>query len=311
MALTRITIRQFEAFLAIVDQNGIAAAAQRLGLTSSAVSQLLAKLERELGFRLFDRTTRRVSLSTAGRDFLSSAESVLRHLRAAEQTASDIRNRAAGIVRVGAPLVLASTAIPFAIAGYATEKPKVVVRVVDTDVEQLVERVASGDVDLAVGPDRATGDRVQREPIFQSPWVLWCAEQHPLARKRRLRWQDLHGTPIVATGRDHEASVAQMLVDQPSDARIAPVEVVDNVTTAFGLVAQGLAVTLAPLYVKPLAQTFGLVMRRVVEPETIREVCVYRPVDRSLSPPADGFAQFLGVCLKIWDRKTQSGIGVK
>ncbi|MFP3589996.1 LysR family transcriptional regulator, partial [Paraburkholderia sp. SIMBA_055] len=57
MALTRITIRQFEAFLAIVDQNGIAAAAQRLGLTSSAVSQLLAELERELGFRLFDRTT--------------------------------------------------------------------------------------------------------------------------------------------------------------------------------------------------------------------------------------------------------------
>ena len=69
-----------EVFLAIVDQNGIAAAAERLGLTSSAVSQLLAELERELGFRLFDRTTRRVSLSTAGRDFLSSAESVLRKL---------------------------------------------------------------------------------------------------------------------------------------------------------------------------------------------------------------------------------------
>ncbi|MEX3931684.1 LysR family transcriptional regulator [Paraburkholderia phymatum] len=308
MALTRVTIRQFEAFLAIVDQNGIAAAAERLGLTSSAVSQLLAELEREIGFRLFDRTTRRVSLSTAGRDFLSSAESVLRHLRAAEQTASDIRNRAAGIVRVGAPLVLASTALPYAIAGYAAHKPKVVVRVVDTDVEQLVERVASGDVDLAVGPDRTTGDRVRREAIFRSPWVLWCAAEHPLARRRRLRWHDLRGTSIVATGRDHEASVAQMLADQPSDARIAPVEVVDNVTTAFGLAAQGLAVTLAPAYVKPLAQTFGLAMRRVVEPETIREVCIYRPVDRSLSPSADGFAEFLGVCLKTWDRKTQ-GVG--
>jgi DNA-binding transcriptional LysR family regulator len=306
MALTRITIRQFEAFLAIVDLNGIAAAAERLGLSSSAVSQLLAELERELGFRLFDRTTRRVSLSTAGRDFLPSAESVLRHLRAAEQTASDIRNRAAGIVRVGAPLVLASTAIPYAIAGYAEQKPKVVVRVVDTDVEQLVERVASGDVDLAIGPDRATGDRVRREAVFRSPWVLWCADDHPLARRRRLRWADLRGTPIIATGRDHEASVAQMLADQPSDARIAPVEVVDNVTTAFGLAAQRLAVTLAPAYVKPLAQTYGLVMRRVVGPETIRDVCIYRPVDRALSPPADGFAEFLATCLKTWDRKTQS-----
>jgi DNA-binding transcriptional LysR family regulator len=176
---------------------------------------------------------------------------------------------------------------------------------VDTDVEQLVERVASGDVDLAIGPDRATGDRVRREAVFSSPWVLWCAEHHPLARKRRVRWQDLRGTPIIATGRDHEASVAQMLVDQPTDARIAPVEVVDNVTTAFGLASQGLAVTLAPAYVRPLAQTFGLAMRRVVEPETIREVCIYRPVDRSLSPPADGFAEYLGVSLKAWDRKTQ------
>src|SRR5437667_8788605 len=142
MPLTRITIRQFEAFLAIADLRGMAAAAERLGLTSSAVSQLLAQLEAELGFRLFDRTTRSVSLSAAGQDFLSSAESVLRHVRAAEQSMDDIRNRAAGIVRVGAPLVLASTALPAAIAEYALDKPKVVVRVCDTTVEQLVDRVA-------------------------------------------------------------------------------------------------------------------------------------------------------------------------
>ncbi len=83
-------------------------------------------------------------------------------------------------------------------------------------------------------------------------------------------------------------------------------EVVDNVTTAFGLAAQGLAVTLTPDYVKPLARTFGLTMRRVIEPETIREVCIYRPVTRALSPSADGFAQFLAEHLKVWNRKTQA-----
>ncbi|RQX85396.1 LysR family transcriptional regulator [Burkholderia stagnalis] len=306
MGLTRITIRQFEAFLAIVDLNSIAAAATRLGLTSSAVSQLLAELERELGFRLFDRTTRRVNLSSAGRDFLPSAESVLRHLQAAEQAASDIRNRAAGIVRVGAPLVLASTAIPNAIASYRQLHPKVVVRVVDTSVDQLVDRVANGDVDLAVGPDKATGERVHLEPLFTSPWVLWCAENHPLARRRRILWRDLREVPIVATSRDHETSVDQMLADQPIHCRISPVEVVDNVTTAFGLAAQGLGVTLTPDYVKPLAVTFGLTMRRVTDPETIREVCIYRPLNRELSPPADGFAKFLAAFLETWNRTMQA-----
>ncbi|WP_081069674.1 LysR family transcriptional regulator [Burkholderia stagnalis] len=306
MALTRVTVRQFEAFLAIVDLNSIAGAAARLGLTSSAVSQLLAELERELGFRLFDRTTRRVDLSSAGRDFLSSAESVLRHLHAAEQAASDIRNRAAGIVRVGAPLVLASTALPVAIADYRNLQPEVVVRLIDTSVDKLVDHVANGDVDLAVGPDKATGERVEREPLFPSPWVLWCAPSHPLARRRRILWQDLRGLPIIATSRDHEASVDQMLAERPTHSRIAPIEVVDNVTTAFGLAAQALAVTLTPDYVKPLARTFGLTMRRVIEPETIREVCIYRPVTRALSPSAAGFAQFLVEHLKVWNRETQA-----
>ncbi|MGF6811411.1 DNA-binding transcriptional LysR family regulator [Paraburkholderia sp. Clong3] len=307
MPLTRVTIRQFEAFLAIVDLHSIGAAAQRLGLTSSAVSQLLAELETELGFRLFDRTTRRVALSSAGQDFLASAESVLRHVRAAAQSADDIRNRAAGIVRVGAPLVIASTALPAAIAEYARDKPKVVVRVCDTVVEQLVERVESGDIDLAIGPDRQSGPRVRSEPAFASPWVMWCSAAHPLAARRRVQWQHLRDVPIVATGRDHsERAVDQMLANLPVEARIIPVDVVDNVTTAFGLAARGLAVTLAPAYVAPLARTFGLVMKRIVDPETIREVCVYRSTERALSPSADGFADFVMPWLKRWDRETQA-----
>ena len=306
MALTRITIRQFAAFLAIVDLQSIGAAAQRLGLTSSAVSQLLAELEMELGFRLFDRTTRRVNLSSAGQDFLASAESVLRHVRAAAQSADDIRNRAAGIVRIGAPLVLASTALPEAIAEYARDKPKVVVRICDTVVEQLVERVESADVDLAVGPDRPSGARVRRDSAFASPWVMWCAPSHPLGTRRRVQWQQLRDIPIVATGRDHERAVDQMLANLPVEARIVPVDVVDNVTTAFGIASRGLAVTLAPAYVAPLARTFGLVMKRIVEPETIREVCVYRSTERALSPPAAGFADFLLPWLKRWDRETQA-----
>ncbi|MFM0436753.1 LysR family transcriptional regulator [Paraburkholderia strydomiana] len=306
MALTRITIRQFEAFLAIVDLQSIGAAAQRLGLTSSAVSQLLAELETELGFRLFDRTTRRVNLSSAGQDFLASAESVLRHVRAAAQSADDIRNRAAGIVRIGAPLVLASTALPEAIAEYARDKPKVVVRICDTVVEQLVERVESADVDLAVGPDRPSGARVRRDSAFASPWVMWCAPSHPLGTRRPVQWQQLRDIPIVATGRDHERAVDQMLANLPVEARIVPVDVVDNVTTAFGIASRGLAVTLAPAYVAPLARTFGLIMKRIVEPETIREVCVYRSTERALSPPAAGFADFLLPWLKRWDRETQA-----
>ncbi len=300
MPLVRYTLRQLEAFAAVAEQHSFAAAAGRLGLTAQAISQLVAELEAVLGFRLFDRTTRRVALSSAGQDFLGPAETVLRHVQAADSAAADVRNRAAGLVRVGAPLVLAGTAIPAAIRGYQAQRPRVVVRVKDLPVDQLVDAVQAGDVDLAVGPDRPAGDAVRRDGLFDSRWVLWCAPAHPLARRRQLRWADLQGHALVAAGRDHERSVAQMHANAPEGERVEPVEVVDNISTALGLAAQGLTATLAPAYVGVMALPLGLVMRRVLGPETVRKVCLYQPASRPLSPAAQGFAEHLMQWLPQW-----------
>jgi DNA-binding transcriptional LysR family regulator len=301
MPLSRFTLRQIEAFIAVAEAHSFTLAASRLGLTAQAVSQLIAELEGVVGFRLFDRTTRKVALSSAGRDFLGSASTLLRHVHAADSAADDVRNRATGVVRIGAPLVLAFTAVPMAMRAYQKIKPKVVVRVRDVPVDQLVDRVAGGDVDLAIGPDRHTGDAVKATPLFDSAWVLWCAPDHPLARHRRaIRWAELAGVAIVSAGRDHEHNVAQMHQDVPAGTRVTPVDVVDNVSTAIGIAAQGLAVTLAPAYVGVLARPFGLVMKRVVEPESVRKVCLYAPAGRALSPAAEGFAGFLADWVRDW-----------
>jgi DNA-binding transcriptional LysR family regulator len=300
MPLTRFTLRQIEAFVAVAELHSFSAAAQRMGMTAQAVSQLVADLEALLSFRLFERTTRRVSLSSAGRDFLGSAESALRHVRDAESAAADVRNRAAGLVRVGAPLVLASTAMPQAIRAYNALRPKVVVRIRDVGVDALVDAVAAGDVDMAMGPDRPVGPEVSRQALFESLWVLWCTPDHPLARQRTLRWSELRTHPLVAAGHDHERSVAQMRLGIPDAERVTPVDVVDNISTALGIAAQGLAVTLAPAYVGVLAASFGLVMRRVLEPETIRKVCLYTPLLRGTSPAAEGFAAHLAQWMPQW-----------
>lgn len=300
MPLTRLTLRQFEAFVLVADVRSFSTAAGRLGLTVQAVSQLVAELESTVGFKLLERTTRRVELSSAGRDYLPSAQTILRHVRAAETAADDLRNRASGLVRVGAPLVLAATALPPAIHHYAALRPKVVIRVRDCAVDRLVDAVATGDVDIAVGPDRAAGAEVHAQAVFDSPWVLWCAPTHRLASRQRLRWSDLRDVALVAAGRDHEMSVERMRVSTPENERVAPVDVVDNISTALGIATQGRVATLAPAYIKVLAEAFGLVMRRVVEPETVRKVCLYRPLGRSLSPAAEGFADFLASELMAW-----------
>ncbi len=88
--------------------------------------------------------------------------------------------------------------------------------------------------------------------------------------------------------------------DVPAGTRVTPVDVVDNISTALGIAAQGLAVTLAPAYVAVLARPLGLVMKRVVQPESVRKVCLYAPGARALSPAASGFAKFLEAWIRQW-----------
>ena len=88
-------------------------------------------------------------------------------------------------------------------------------------------------------------------------------------------------------------------------------DIVDNISTALGLAAEGLAVTLAPAYVGVLAEKLGLVMRRVTQPEAIRQVCVYRPTARSMPPAAEAFAEFLVDWLRNWQATLPGGAATR
>lgn len=284
----------------VADLLSYSAAAARMALSPSAVSQLVTELEAAVGFTLFDRTTRKVALSAAGREFLVAAGGTLRQVRLTEQTASDLRNRAAGLVRIAAPMVIAAAILPEAVRAFAALQPKVVVRIRDCAVEHLIDAVASGSVDLAIGPDRTADASIARTSLFESPWVLWCVPEHALAKKKTVLWEELRGHALVAAGHDHERSVSQMRAGLPDSERISPVDVVDNISTSLGIAATGMAATLSPAYVGILAERFNLVMRRIMEPEVMREVCIYRSATRAPPPAAQGFAEFLETWMGRW-----------
>lgn len=143
MAFCRFTPRQLEVFIAVHEDQGFGAAAQRLALTPAAVSQLVAELEEALGFRLFDRTTRRVALTAAGSDFLPSAAAVISQLSQAERAAADLRRRITGQLPIAVPQMLAATLLPAVIEAAGRLQPDLQAGVRDTPVEHVVQAVAS------------------------------------------------------------------------------------------------------------------------------------------------------------------------
>lgn len=289
----KFTPRQLDAFIAAAELNNFSQVGQRLNLTPSAISTMIGELEVSLGFVLFERSTRKVTLTPDGREFLPAALAVQQQLKLAATKAADVRNRSVDVVRVAAPLTVAAAILPRLIAAYRARQPRVVVRIIDTGVEWLADQVAAGNADLAMGPDRTVGADVLCSLLFPSPWVLWCSPRHPLARKRLLRWHDLQGVDFFAAGRDHEHSVMPRLVGKGVAAEITPVQVVESVLTALGIAAANLGVTFSPDYVKVLAKPMGLVMRRVIEPEIIRHMSIYTSVRRSPSAAAQDFQQFI------------------
>ena len=300
MVAARFTVRQLDAFVAAAELSNFTQVANRLNLSPSAVSSLISELEAAVGFSLFDRTTRKVALTQDGREFLPAALAVLRQFQLAGVAANDVRNRSTEVVRVAAPLVAAAALLPAVIVEHRKRRERATVRIIDTGVEWLADGVATGAVDLAIGPDRLVGADVVREPLCENAWVVWCAPAHPLARQPVVRWQDLQSADFYAAGRDHEHSVRPRLTDVPEAFGIEPVQVVDNITTALGIAAAGLGFTCSPSYVGALAEGMGLVCRRLVEPEIMRSICLYRPSDRPATQAVADFVETIRTMSATW-----------
>ena len=118
-----VTFRQLRAFVHIAELGTFVDAARAVPVTASALSIVVAELENTLGFRVFDRTTRRVRLSAQGEEYLPYAQRVLQDLESAQRCAEALRNRKTGIVRIATSQLIAWTLMPAAFARSATKAP--------------------------------------------------------------------------------------------------------------------------------------------------------------------------------------------
>ena len=284
----QITLKQLRAFDAVARTGSFTEAARTLHLTQSALSVLVRELEGALGVRVFDRQTRRNHLSDAGRDFMPYVQRVLAELQDGVGSITSLRENRRGRVRVAAPQMMACTLMPRAIRSFLAAFPGVDVNLVDTLPEQLLEVLERGEVDLAVGPGVATPGIEQFTLLDDGHWFV-CPPDHPLARRKKVRWNDVQQLPFIAPTRDFMPDLRLAL------GHLAPsaVQEVSYMTTALGMVAIGQGITACPTYSRPLVKAWDLRMLPLVDPLFVREVFVHRLARRSLSPPAEAFASFM------------------
>ncbi|MFA7679275.1 MAG: LysR family transcriptional regulator [Pigmentiphaga sp.] len=297
-----ITLRQLRAFVEVVRCAGFTAAARKLHLTQSATSLLVRELEAQLGLQLVDRTTRNVSATEAGREFLPNAERILADVDRAVSTTQELVQKRRGRVAVAITPFLASTLLPQVIALFKTSHPDIEVQILDCPVEQIMELVHNGEAHFGVGVFPQLHKELRRESLLRHSLGVMIPSHWALAAQpRSLTWADLSDQPLITLSR---ASGFGLLLEPllRQAGGVKPSYEVGYLSTAVGLVEAGLGLTVIPTYVGALMSSARVRFRELRAPVVHREIEQITCHGRSLSPGAAAFLEVLAsYCQRLQD----------
>ncbi|MGS2640114.1 LysR substrate-binding domain-containing protein [Streptosporangium sp. LJ11] len=281
-------LQQMRYVVAVAETSNFTRAAERCLVVQSALSHQIARLERELGAKLFERTSRRVRLTPAGEAFLPAARQAL---EAAERARAEVA-AAAGEIRgrlaIGAIPTVAAVDLPTVLKHFHLRHRQVRITLRSGASEELVERVRQGSLDAAfLGlPVGARPSGVRGRELARGDLVAVVAPGHPLAGRERVDLRRLSDEPFVDFP---PGTAARAQSDEAFAAAGVRREVafeVTNMDFMARLIRQGLGIGLLPAAFTP--ELPDLPVLRLRDAPTRMEHLVW-----SRFPPSPAAAAFL------------------
>ena len=191
-------MKQLRAFVAVYRSRKLATAAERLSVTSSAVSVLIRQTEESLKTRLLDRTTRSLEPTPAAHDAIGLAESILQGVALLEAGCRDLGERRRGHVHLAVTPAIGAALMPQTVRAFTRAHPDIQVIIDDCAPNQFLSRVLSDQVEFGIGTPENIGGEIEVRTLVDDHLCVVCAADHPLASHRQVRWVDLASVPVIA-----------------------------------------------------------------------------------------------------------------
>ncbi len=289
-----LSTRDLRAFLALSHTCNFGQTAAQLNLTQSALSALIARLEAQVGARLFERTTRSVSLTVAGEAFTQYATDILQQTQRAIHTVRDITALRHGRVSVAALPSLTAGLVPELFARFHAAHPGVRLAVTETLSSGAFELVREGRVDFALTAANPRHEGLAYEPLTQDHFILLCAPGYPLATDNTaialtetLAWPHVSMPPAASVRQYVDRALAEQ------GLTFSPAFEVHHIATIGALVAQGLGVSALPETAADLIAHRCLHLRPLAAPGIQRPLGLVRRKHPGLSPAAETMRQMI------------------
>lgn len=263
-------LRQLQCFVTVAEELHFRRAGERLGISQSALSANLAALEAELGYSLFFRTTRHVSLTQAGAVFLPDVRKILSETGAAVTRARKAAEGAAQAIRVGGVDEAVVSILPRVIAAFKRDHPDCHVSVQEiSSSSRTLGALESHRTDVAFLREAVKTDFIDSRFLYrQEMLVAMATDTRPSGKVRLITPDELAEMPIIGFPRHARPILHDMLISSLRNVGKQPdiaCEAIDK-STMLQLVRQGVGAALVPAWVRNLAPE-GVAFCRYDDPE--------------------------------------------
>lgn len=289
-----MNIDSLRTFLAVVEAGSIRAAAERRHRTQPALSRQIKLFEEDLGVRLFERAGRGMRLTAAGRSLATEGAGLLRRV---EEVSRRVRE-AAGAARLslvlGTSHHIALHRLPAPMREFRRKSPEVRLRVVYGGSEEIVEKVAGGEVDVGVVtlPSRRPG--LVLRPVWEDRFVAALPVGHHLAGLKQVPLGRLSGEALLLPQVGTTTRTAIEAAFRKARVPLGAVQEIPYLDTIRVSVEMGLGIAILPeTAVAEAARGRRLVVRPLSGPPITRVLGIVHRKGAPLSPVEETFAAVL------------------
>lgn len=291
-----LTARQLHAVIAVAEYNSFIAAAAFLKTSQPALTRTIKRVEDVLGVRLFDRSTRRIAITTAGKEFVAVAERMLNDLRISIGSMREISEEQRGQIIISSIMSVANGLLPAIIAKYRSSRSGVEIVLREGVHGTVLEDIRSGTADVGVTYVDDLPDFVKAKRISREVFDVILPRGHPLTKKAQrssVTLNELVGFPLVSL--PYESRTRRLIDGAAATAgqTLHHVATVTQFATMMSFVRAGVGIAIVPS--GAIAGLLGrdLAILRLTKPRLSRDVGLIWSRERALTPAARGFAVIL------------------
>jgi LysR family hydrogen peroxide-inducible transcriptional activator len=293
-------LQQLRYFVAVAETENFTRAAERSHVAQPSLSQQIAKLESEVGHKLFHRLGRKAVLTEAGVAFLDRARRILFEVENAAKELSDHPSLGRRIT-VGAVQTVMPYLVTPLIAALRESHPNLLIDAREDFRSNLVRAVVEGDLDLAIVPLPVKEHRVSVEPLLSEPLLLVVGKKHPIASRSEISINDLAEETFISLGDSSSLAVQvrNFFGDQKFQPRVG--FRCAQVATLKLFVSQGLGISILPQLTRQSDDGDALTYLRLTGSAPTRELAVVRHLQRYQSRGAEQFLTLLRGHVKTYE----------